>query len=517
MKSTVFTFRSGDVGGIAYLIANNIVNYIIVIATLAALEWPNEIIFGRVIPGMSVGLMCGCLYYAYMAHKLSVKEGRMDVTALPSGVSTPAMFVFLFGVITPLHFMLGDPEIAWRASVAACFIGGIIEVLGGLIGPWLRRNLPRAAMLGTIAGIGFIWMATQGFFDVYGDPVLGLPILVLAVMGLFGGYLFPRKISPFVVAIVGGIIYAFALGRIQPDFSGIGPTIPNPFYIIPAMIDGFKYVAPFLAIVIPVEIYNFIETMDNVESASAAGDSYNVREAMFADGSFTIISTLFGGCIPNTVWLGHPGLKTGKAGISYSWVSGLFLGIAGLFGVFTLLNSMVPPAVCAVTFLWCAIVMMAQGFKEVKVKHYAALVMAMIPSVADYVFTQVSGALGYMEIWAETQADGLPGYAQDISQALLNNGVMWNGVPAVKSGAIIIGLIWGAATVFIIDRNLKKAGITFVVAALLSLFGFIHRAGLEFAYNSPFMIGYAIMAVMCFVLLIGKGKWFSAPDDFDYV
>jgi len=517
MKDTVFTFRSGDVGGMVYVIANNIVNYIIVIATLTALGWPDYIIFGRVIPGMSIGLMAGCIYYAYMAHKLAVKEGHLNVTALPSGVSTPAMFVFLFGVITPMHYILGDPEIAWRASIAACFLGGVIEILGSFIGPWLKRNLPRAAMLGTIAGIGFIWMATQGFFDVYGDPVLGLPILVLSVMGLFGGFLFPRKISPFVVAILGGIIYALALGRIRPDISGIGPTFPNPFEVIPAMIDGFKYVAPYLAIVIPVEIYNFIETMDNVESANVAGDNYNVREAQLADGCFTVVSTLFGGCIPNTVWLGHPGLKTGKAGIAYSWISGLFLGVAGLFGLFSLLNSMVPPAVCAVTFLWCAIIMMAQGFKEVKVKHYAALVMAMVPSIADYVYTQVTGALGLMDIWAETQASGLPGFSHEISEELIHFGVMWNGVPAVKSGAIIIGLIWGAATVFIIDRNLKRAGITFAIAAVLSLFGFIHRAGIEFAYDSPFMIGYIIMAVMCLVCSLGKGKWFDAKDDFDYV
>ncbi|MDR2575392.1 MAG: xanthine/uracil/vitamin C permease [Treponema sp.] len=517
MKKSFLTFHSGDVGGMAYLIANNIVNYIIVIATLKALEWPDSLIFYRVIPGMSIGLMLGCLYYAYMAHKLAKKEGHLNVTALPSGVSTPAMFVFLFGVITPMHYILEDPEITWRASIAACFIGGFIEFVGGFIGPWLKRNLPRAAMLGTIAGIGFIWMATQGFFDVYGDPVLGLPILVLSIMGLFGGYLFPRKISPFVVAILGGIIYALALGRIRPDFSGIGPTVPNPFTVFPAMLDGFKYVAPYLTIVIPVEIYNFIETMDNVESANAAGDNYSVREAQFADGICTMISALFGGCIPNTVWLGHPGLKTGKAGIAYSWISGLFLGVAGLFGVFTLLSSMVPAAICAVTFLWCAIIMMAQGFKEVKMKHYAALAIAMVPSVADYLYTQVTGALGYLEIWAEAQANGLPGFAQDVSEALIHNGVMWNGVPAVKSGAILIGLIWGAATVFIIDRELKKTGIVFIVAAVLSFFGFIHRSGLELAYNSPFMIGYAIMAVMCFILSLGKGKWFKAPDDFNYV
>ena len=93
-------FRRGDIGGITYLVTNNIVNYLIVIATLSGvLKWPDKIVFGAVIPGMSIGLMLGCFYYAFMARRLSQKEGRADVTALPSGVSTPAMFVFLYGLV----------------------------------------------------------------------------------------------------------------------------------------------------------------------------------------------------------------------------------------------------------------------------------------------------------------------------------------------------------------------------------------------------------------------------------
>ncbi|MDR2786379.1 MAG: xanthine/uracil/vitamin C permease [Treponema sp.] len=516
-KSLIPFFGSGDIGGMAYAIANNIVNFIIVIVTLKGLGWPDSIIFYRVVPGMAIGLMVSGIYYAWMAHRLSKKEGRGDVTALPSGVSTPAMFVFLFGVVTPLHYILEDPELVWQASAAACFIGGFVEFIGGFIGPWLKKNLPRAAMLGTIAGIGFIWMATQGFFDVYGDPILGLPIMALAVMGLFGGFFLPKKISPFVIAILGGIVYALALGRLHPDVSGIGPAFPNLLVTIPGIFKGFSHIAPFLTVIIPIEIYNFVETMDNVESANIAGDNYNVREAQFADGICTMISALFGGIIPNTVWLGHPGLKKAKAGAGYSWISGIILGLAGVFGFFSLLASIVPPAVCAITFLWCAVIMVAQGFKEVKTKHYAALAIAMVPSIADYLYTQVSGALGVAEIWAETQANGLPGFAVEINELLIANGTMWNGVPAVKSGAIIIGLIWGAATVFIIDRQLNKAGITFIIAAVLSFFGFIHRANLEFAWDSPFMIGYAIIAVMCFVLALGKDKWFKAPDDFNYI
>lgn len=517
-KPLVPFFKRGDLGGITYLVTNNIVNYLIVIATLSgALGWPDTIVYGRVIPGMSIGLLCSGIYYYYMGRKLSIKEGRADVTALPSGVSTPAMFVMLYGVITPLHYALEDPELAWSAAVAACFIGGFVEFLGGVIGPWLKKRIPRAALLGTVAGIGFIWMATQGVFDVYRDPLVGLPIFIVAMLGVFGGYLFPKKIPPLVVAIVGGIVYAFCLGRVHFDFTGVGFYFPNPANTIQALINGFAVVAPYLTIVIPIEIYNFIETMDNVEAANAAGDNYSVREAQFADGICTMISSIFGGVVPNTVWLGHAGLKKSDAGIGYSLFSGILFGLAGICGLFTFLNALVPPAVCAITFLWCAIVMVAQAFRATPEKHYAAIGIAMVPPVADYLFTQITGAVGLTGTYTETLPSGLSGYNPEITQALLDAGVMWNGVPAVKAGAIIVGILLGTITVFIIDKKLDKVAITCIAGALLSVFGFIHSAELGVHITSPFAIGYLIMAVICFILHFGRGKWFDSPDDFDYV
>jgi len=517
-KSIVPFFKSGDIGGLTYLITNNIVNYIIVIATLSGvLGWPDEIVFGRVIPGMSIGLLCGGLYYAYMGYKLSVKEGRSDITALPSGVSTPAMFVILYGVVMPLHYALGDPEIAWAAAVSACFIGGFVEFMGGFIGPWMKAKLPRAALLGTVAGIGFIWMATQGVFDVYADPIIGLPVLAVAMFGVFGGYLFPKKIPPLVVAIVGGIIYAYLLGRTNFDFTGVGFYIPNPTTGIQALISGFAVVVPYLTIIIPVEIYNFIETMDNVEGAHAAGDQYSIREAQFADGICTMISSLFGGVVPNTVWLGHAGLKKSGAGIGYSIISGIVLGLSGIFGLFTLLSGLVPPAVCAITYLWCAIVMVSQAFKACETKHYAAVGIAMVPPVADYMFTQITGAVGVANIWTENLPTGLVGYNSEITNTLIANGVMWNGVPGVKSGAIVIGIVLSAITVFIIDKRLDKVAITSLAAAVLSLTGFIHSSQLIINFKSPFVIGYTIVAVISYIFHLNREKWFKADDEFEYV
>ncbi|MBO7385085.1 MAG: xanthine/uracil/vitamin C permease, partial [Clostridia bacterium] len=171
-----------------------------------------------------------------------------------------------------------------------------------------------------------------------------------------------------------------------------------------------------------------------------------------------------------------------------------------------------------------AVIMVAQAFKECKPKHYAAIGIAMVPSIADYLFTQVEAALatgsmmeGGYGIWSETLESGLKGFADDVSELLVANGAMWNGVPAVKSGAIIIGILLASMCVFMIDKKLRSAALVSLAGAVLSLFGFIHNAQLGFYPASPFMIGWLIVAVILFVLSYGKGKWFDAPDDFEYV
>ncbi|MFQ7847119.1 MAG: hypothetical protein ACLRHQ_02180 [Sellimonas intestinalis] len=84
-KTLVPWFQRGDIGGMTYSITNNIVNYLIVISTLSGvLGWPDEIVYGAVIPGMSVGLMLSGIYYAFMGRRLSKKKAvRMSRRFLP--------------------------------------------------------------------------------------------------------------------------------------------------------------------------------------------------------------------------------------------------------------------------------------------------------------------------------------------------------------------------------------------------------------------------------------------------
>lgn len=512
-------FQSGDVGGLVYFFVGNIINYVIVIYALQHIGWPHELIFGRVIPGMSVGLMLGGFYYAYMGWKLYKKTGRTDITALPSGLSTPAMFVYLYGIIYPLHYSGLSPEKCWQVAVAACFLGGLIEMAGGLVGPTLRKILPRVAMLGTVAGVALVWMATAGLFEIYHDPILGMPILIVCLIGLIGGYTFRGNLPMLLVAVIFGIVYAMFLGRTAPDTTTVAVTVP--IFSASAVLEGLKGVMPYLVIIIPIMIYSFIETMDNVESAIAAGDEYPLGEAQIADGACTAISALFGGIMPNVVWLGHAGLKKSKSGIGYSWVGGLLFALCGLFGIFGLLNSLMPPVIACITFLWCAMLMIVQAFTDNPRRHGAALAIALVPHLADLLYTTVNGALGAFNIFIERAEDGTFALMMDAtdasSKALVDYGVMWKGVAALRHGSILVSIMWASTVVFIIDRRLDKAAIALLVAAGLSFFGFIHAPQMGLNAAQEYTLGYLQVGGICLVLHFLRDKVMTYTRRYDYV
>ena len=76
--------------------------------------------------------------------------------------------------------------------------------------------------------------------------------------------------------------------------------------------------------------------MSNVESAAAAGDNYNLRSVLLADGTGAIVGSALGSPFPPAVYIGHPGWKEAGGRAGYSMASGVFIALLcflGLFGV----------------------------------------------------------------------------------------------------------------------------------------------------------------------------------------
>ena len=70
---------------------------------------------------------------------------------------------------------------------------------------------------------------------------------------------------------------------------------------------------------------------------------------------------------------------------------------------------------------------------------------------------------------------------------------------------------------FVIDKKLDKVAVTGVAGYVLAALGFIHSAALGLYPLSPYALGYLSIAVLAFILHLGRDSWFKGPDKFDYI
>jgi len=270
------------------------------------------------------------------------------------------------------------------------------------------------------------------------------------------------------------------------------------------VISGLTDVAPLLATAIPVGVYNFTAGMNNVESASAAGDDYNLRSILLADGIGAVIGSFLGSPFPPAVYIGHPGWKAIGGRIGYSLATGICVALVCFLGLVALLLALIPLVAIVPILLYIGIVITSQAFEHTPTRHAPAVVLALVPNVASYVQNQIDSALTA----AGTSAEKLG------AAALAQAGVVYNGMAALGGGAILAGMVLGAIAAFVIDRDFKSAVIYSLAGAILSLVGFIHSTQLGITpMTMQIALGYLLLGGVIFGLSRGAAAEAPTPEE----
>lgn len=487
---TIKYFVKSDWNGFFGLFTNNLTNILVMASLLSGVVGlPGNIVYGRILPAVGLSILLSSIYYSYMAIKLAKKENRSDVTALPAGTSVPHMFLIVFLIIGPVFWATGNAYLAWAAGLVWALLEGVVELLGSFIGIKIRKILPRAAMLGSLAGVSITYIALNPAFSIFAVPYIGLVALAIVLLGWVGKVKMPFNIPTGLVAIIIGVIIGWVSGLMTgtaliDSLSNITFGAPVPSFT--RFFDGFSDALPFLFSAIPLGIYNFFETIDNCESAAVAGDNYNTREAMLADGTTTIIGAIFGSPFPTAVFIGHPGWKEAGARIGYSFVGGLTLFVLTIFGMISVLLNIIPVVAILPILLYIGVVITTQAFTSVSHKYAPAVVLAIIPWLADWTKNAVDIALGA----AATNA-GNVGFDN-----LATAGLNYFGMMNLGAGSIIVGMILGSIAVFVIDHKFVHATVTSLVAAILTYFGIIHSGIVGINSNFDMTIGYLLIAII---------------------
>ncbi|MEO9327486.1 SulP family inorganic anion transporter [Gordonia aurantiaca] len=449
-------------------------------------------VLGTVLPALGVALILGNLYYTFLARRLAAREGRVDVTALPYGPSVPHMFIVVFVVMLPVYLNTKNPIEAWQAGLAWAFMIGVIVMIGAFVGPYVRKLTPRAAMLGTLAGISITFISMRPAGQIWEAAWIGLPVLAIILIGFFTDVKLPGNIPVGLAALLVGTAIGWAGGFM--DGPAVGAAIEDIAVGIPdqrfdLLWNGLGDLAPLLGTAIPLGVYNFTEAMSNVESAAAAGDNYNLRSVLLADGAGACIGSAFGSPFPPAVYIGHPGWKDAGGRAGYSLASGVAIGLLCFLGLFGVLNAVLPVPAIVPILLFIGLLIGAQAFQATPRLHAVAVVAALLPNLAEWGRGLIDNALAA----AGTTADEVG------MEALNGAGVIYEGLKTLGEGAVLVGLLLGTIVTFILEKKFHFAAIAGAVGAVLAFIGLIHAPEVSWAAAPEVALGYLLFGVVCFL------------------
>src|SRR3984957_11291373 len=478
---------------------NILVNVLVLTGLLRfVLQMPDALVFGRILPALGLMLCLSTGYYAFLAWNLARKTGRSDVCALPSGISVPHMFVVTFIVMLPIKLATNDPVQAWEAGLTWVFIQSFVLMAGGFIGPYIRKITPRAALLGSLAGISITFISMSPAAQVFTTPVIGVVCFAVILANWFGGVKYFGGVPGGLVAIAVRTVIAWAstalglgygdlsLAKLGGSVSNFGFSVPIPAFNY--TFDGFKYLGVILVTAIPFGIYDLIEALDNVESASAAGDSFPTTRVLTADGVISLIGCLMGNPFINAVYIGHPGWKAMGGRIGYSAMTGIIVLALTWLGIIAVITALTPVVAILPILLYIGMLIGSQAFQESPHRHAPAIILAMIPQLAGWGKNLIDGALGAAGTNAATVG----------FDKLGNTGILYKGLQTLGGGATLAGIILGAVTGFIIERQLEKAAAFALAGSILTFFGLIHAEDLGIGQSPVVALSYLGIAGMLY-------------------
>ncbi len=502
----------GDVDGFFGLALDNLVQFLL-IDTLCrgVLGFPAELVYGRILPAAALSLVIGNLYYSWQAMRLARATGRTDVCALPFGINTVSLFAHVFLVMLPAKLVAtaaGHPDpvrVAWQAGLVACLGSGIIEFAGAFVAERVRRSTPRAALLSTLAGIALTFIAIGFLFRTYARPIIGFTTLAIILLVYFGRVRFRGGLPGGLVAVALGTAIAWAtgiapVGNLPTGGAGFFPPVPVLGDVLASI--GRGDLLAYLSVIIPMGLFNVIGSLQNIESAEAAGDTYETRPALAVNGIGTLVAAFFGSCFPTTIYIGHPGWKAMGARAGYSVLNGVFFALIGLTGTLAFIAWAVPIDAGMAIVLWIGLVITAQAFQATPREHAPAVVVGLLPGVAAWGALMAKNGL-------RAAGMGIPGgppFSEALIPAFLASDTWIHGVFALEQGFIFTAMILSAATVGVLERRFRMAAAWCLVGAVLSIVGLMH----SYAWASadtvvslkpawPWAAGYAVMALIFFL------------------
>lgn len=461
---------------------------------------PAEIVLGKMLPGIGVAVFLGNLWYFYEARSLAHREKRSNVTAQPFGIGASQLSGWLYLIMGPIYWQTGNAEYAFQIGLAAGFIGGLVEIAGAFIGRWIIKNVPHSALMGNMASAAIVWLTFVGISMVYDRPIYALlPLFIVVIDYLGKADKRFAKIPSGLVAVILGAVIAWSTGYLSVEnftqsFSNLGFYPPQ--LCVGDIFAGLRGILPFLPVIIPLQINNFLTTLQGVEAAHAAGDAYPERSSMIMDGCSSVVGALLGNPFPTTVYFGHPGWKELDAHAGFSIVNAvayLLICTTGLTGV---LMALIPTEAVMVLLIFIGFSVTATTFQGIDHKYNNVILLSMVPILFQYIQTLINSTV--QAAGSTIEEIGAAGFAEF--------SVPINGIQYLANGAFLSSLLIAGLLAYVVDKKYYRASVFGVVLAVCSFVGMIHAS--EVSLFSPVGTLFGVLYLVVALLLAAKGCFY---------
>ncbi len=485
-------WKKGDWAGYFGLLANNLTNLLTMIALLLfVVGFPEEMVYGRIAPAFGLAVFVASVCYGYFAIQLSKKTGRTDVTALPSGPSAPSIFTVTFLVILPVYLQTKNAEFAFQIALVWCFVEAMILIGGSFLGETIRKMIPRTVLLSCLSGLGLLLLAMNPMLQSFETPLVAFAVLILIFINWFGkSPLFAKIPTGFLLLAVGtALAWAFGLQSpeaIKTSMSSFGFNPPQIH--IGSFLDGLPHALPYLASAVPLGLANYIFDLENIESAHAAGDEYDTRKVMLANGLSSLLGCFCGNPFPVTVYVGHAGWKSIGSGIGYTVGTGVSMLVVSLFGFGAFLLAVIPPAAVAPILIYIGIVTANQVVRETPKNEVPVIFVCLFPWIANWALTLANNVMS---------AAGTSAKVVGVD-VLAKKGVYYMGLVHLGNGAPLGSMIWGCIAIFAILNQPLRGAVSALAGAILVAFGVIHTPSVGWLPpdSVQFIISYLMIAAI---------------------
>lgn len=470
-------FVTGDINGFFGLVVDNLAVMAFLATVLVGLfKFPAEVVYTRMFPGTAFGVLVGDLIYTWMAVRLVRRTGRETVTAMPLGLDTPSTIGLALLVLGPAFAKFKQSGLdehaaaiaTWHLGMAAMFVMGLVKLVLAFAGAWVGRIVPRAGLLGSIAGIALMLIGFLPMLEVLGVPVVGMVGLGVILYAVVARGRLPGNIPGVLGAVLLGTVLYYTLGPL--GLAGPGYHAPAAIqwrFSLPlpnlGFITGLSSTIPYLPLVLPFALLVVVGGINVTESARVAGDDFSTRDVLLTEAVATLVAGMCGGVAQTTPYIGQPAYKKMGARAGYTLLTGVFVGIGGVLGYLSGLVELLPLAVLAPILVFVAIDITTQAFEATPTQHAAAVVFSFFPAIARMVAIKL----------------GDPTYvATDVFDRLLAS--TERGLPelgiivALGNGFIITSMIWAAFLAALVDRRTGAAITSLLTGAGMTLFGVIH-------------------------------------------